>query len=233
MERVRGRTEQDRRLEAQHDVGARLRIHAAAGNARQAHLGERHLDAPRPDMGTEAGDHEDGIAFAEVHRMHRPRIGPRPELAVDVAVAEDARRAGAAGGREHHPAALGPDPIVHRGEGAVRRIGRRILHHLGLVEHRPLGDEVVDTPDVRRDEAEPVEAAAIEGAVLVEKRRDGGDLAVLDGAQLVARGGVELGRPVAVGARPIAVMAMPLDRLEPHSPRRLRAPLIRHGPMNP
>ena len=183
-------------------------------------------------MGAEAGDHEDGVARAEIHGVHRPRIGPGPELAVDVAVAEDARRAGAAGGREHHPAALGPERVVHRREGAVGRICCRVLHHLGFVEHRPFGDEVLDAPDVRGDEAEPVEAAAIEGAVLIEKGRRRRDLVVLDGAQLVARRGVELGRPILFGPRPLAIVAMPLDCLEPHSPCRLGAPLILHGLMN-
>lgn len=184
-------------------------------------------------MRAEAGDQEHRVAAAEIHRMHRPRIGPGPELAVDVAVAEDARRAGAAGGREHHPAALGPEPIAHRGEGAVRRICCRVLHHLGFVEHRPFGDEVVDASDVGGNEAEPIEAAAVEGAVLVEKRRDSGDFVILDGAELVARGGVEPGRPIALGSRALAVVAMALDRLEPHSPCRVRPPLIRHGLMNP
>src|SRR6185312_8654226 len=73
------------------------------------------------------------------------------------------------------------------------------------------------------DEAEPVEAAAVEGAVLVEEGHRGGEPRLLDGAQLVARRGVEARRPEALRACPVRVRAQPLERLEPGPARRFGA----------
>jgi len=65
-------------------------------------------------------------------------------------------------------------------------------HHLGLVDDRPLR-QIVDGPDVRRQESEAVEAAPIEPAVLVQERRQDGQLGVLDRAQLVSRARLDRG----------------------------------------
>ncbi len=78
MQRVGRRAQHDGRLEADHDIGAGTRIHAAAGQGRQAHFGQRVLHAPGPDMGAVAGDHEHRVAVAEIHGVQRPRIGPGP-----------------------------------------------------------------------------------------------------------------------------------------------------------
>ena len=72
MQRVGRRTEQDGWLVADDNVGSRPGIHAAARQRRQAHFGERVLHAPGQHMRPIAGDHEDRIAFAEVHRDEAP-----------------------------------------------------------------------------------------------------------------------------------------------------------------
>jgi hypothetical protein len=144
VQRVGRRAQQDGRLEPADHVRPGAGVHAAAGQDRQAHLGQRHLHAPGEDMRAVAGDHEHRVAVPEVHRVQRPRVGPGPLLAVDVAVAEHARRAGRAGRGEPHPAALRPDRVVHRRVGAVGRMFDGVGGHLVLVQHRPLRDEVID-----------------------------------------------------------------------------------------
>jgi hypothetical protein len=74
-------------------------------------------------------------------------------------------------------------------------MGLRVSHHLGLVDNRPLG-KIVNGPDVRRKKAETIEARPVEGAVLVEKRRESRKLGILDGDELVAARAVQGGRPV-------------------------------------
>ena len=181
-------------------------------------------------MGAVAGDHEDGVAVAEVHGMQGPRIGPGPELAIDLRIAEHARRAGGAGGGEHHPAARSPDRLAHGAVGAVGRMQQRVLGHLRLVDHGPFAARSSTVRMSVGDQAEAIEAAAIEVAVLVEERRHRGDLVVLDRGQLVARGGIEPRRPVIRRTRRIAVMAMAFDGGKPGLPRRRGAVRpIRHG----
>ena len=132
-----------------------------------------------------AGDHEHGIAVAEVHRMQRPRIGPSAHLAVHVAVAEDARCTGRPGGGKHHPAALGPDCVIDSGVGAVRRMLGSVHGHFGFLHHRPFGDQIGGAFDIIGNEAKSFKPAAIGAAVLVQEWHDSADLGVLNGSYLV------------------------------------------------
>ena len=195
MQGVRGRAHEHRGLEAVDHHGPHLGRHAAAGNAGDLHLGDGELDTPGEDVRAVAGANEQAVGRTDSEGVERAGIGPGPELAVELRVAEHPRDAGRARGREEHPPAFGPQGVVMRGVGAVRRMGLHVRHHLGLVDDRPLG-EIVHGPDVRRKEAETIEARPVEGAVLVEKGRERRKLGILDGDELVAARAVQGGRPV-------------------------------------
>ena len=168
-------------------------------------------------MGAEPHHREHTVAAPYPHRVESARVGPLPVAAVDMGVAEDPRDAGASRRGKQHPAAIRPFGLADRRIGSVGRVGGRVLHHLRLVHHRPFF-EVVDRPDVGRGEAQPVEAPAVEGAVLVEEGRQRLELVVLDGDQLVARAGLQRLRPVLVARRGIHIAAVALERLQPDPP---------------
>jgi hypothetical protein len=162
------------------------------------------------------------------------RVRPRPEFPVDVGVTKDPWRAGCAGGREHHPAALGPDFIIHGRIGAVGRVRGGVLRHFLLVDDRPFRREVADRLEIGRQQAKPIKAAAVKITVLIEERRDRPNLVVLDCSQLVARGRIQAGRPIIGRAGRISVVPMALDCLKPRLPRRRRAICCPgHGPPAP
>ena len=169
------------------------------------------------------GDHEHRVPLAETHGLQRARVGPCPQLAIEMRIAKYARRPGRPRRREHHPAALAPNRLVHGRVGPVGRLFGGILRHFQLVDHRPLCREVVDGAQVCRNEAEAIEAAPIEVAVFVEERRHRSDLVILDRSDLVARGGIEPRRPIIRRSRSIGIVAMALDGFKPRPPRFSRA----------
>ncbi len=214
MQGVGRRAQKDGRLEAQDDVGARSRVHAAARNGRQVHFLQRVLHAPGPDMRAISGHHEHRLAGLETHGEQRPRIGPGAGLAIDMGVAEHPRHAGRSGRREHHPAAPGPHRVGHGGVGAVGRMLGGIRHHFGFVDHRPLA-EIVNAADIARRKPEAVESSAVERAVLVEERHRGRELLVLNRGELVTRSSIEPRRPHVGAGGAIAIVAKLVERREP------------------
>ena len=94
----------------------------------------------------------------------------------------------------------------------------RVLRHLGFIDDRPFGDQIINGFDIGRRETEAIESPAIERAVLVEKRRDGRDLGILDRADLVLRGRIEPRRPVFFRAGLISVFAKFIEHAEPVRP---------------
>ena len=163
-------------------------------------MGERVQHAPAPDMRTKADHQEYLFARPGAERPQRPAVRPFPVFQVGLRIAEDPRRAGRARGRKNRPAAIVPDCVVMGGVGAPGRMGRHVGDHLLLVDRAPFR-QVVDRPDIVRRHAGGVEPAAVEGAVLVEKRRQLLQLGVLERPDFVARRGLQARRPVFRRAR--------------------------------
>ena len=163
-------------------------------------MGQRVQHAPAPDMRAEADDQEHLLARPGAKRPQRPAVGPFPVFQVGLRIAEDPRRAGRTRGRKDRPAAVVPDRVVVGGVGAPGRIGRHVGDHLLLVDRAPFR-QVVDRPDIVRGHAGLVEPAAVEGAVLVEKRRQLLQLGVLDRPDFVARRRLQARRPIVRRAR--------------------------------
>jgi len=226
MERVRGRADDDGRLESIDDGRPHLGGHPAPGNARHVHLGERGVDAPGEHVRPEAGADQRAIAWTEAERMKRPRVGPRPQLAVDLGVAEDARAPRRAGRGEHHPAPGGPQIVTVSRVGAERRGGLHVRDHLRFVDDRP-SRQVFGGGDVGGRQAQAVEASAVERAVLVEERRQRRELRILDRREFVAARTVERRRPVAFRCRRIGIAAIAVHHSEPRRSR-LRCSVARH-----
>jgi len=139
-------------------------------------------------------------------------------------VAEYPRCSGRTGRREQHPATLGPVRIVDGLVGAVGRIGQRILDHFLLVDDRPFA-EIVNGSDIARREPEPVEATAVEIAVLVKKGAERGALVVLDCDNFITRGGIDRARPIILRNRPLEALAMAGQSIEPYVTCRVLAVL--------
>ena len=185
-------------MEPLDEARAHPRVEATAGEDGDAHEVQRVVDPPEPDVGSVPECDERDVAVApESHRVHRARVGPGPDIAVERRVAEGTWRAGGPGREEHLPAASSPHVVVDRGVRAPRRAHVEVGRHLVLGRDRKRG-EVVDRPDRLGGDAVLVELSPVESHGVVGEANGRRDLRILDRPQLVARGRVQRAAPVAV-----------------------------------
>ena len=226
--RVRRRAREDRRPVLVDEACARPRVEPAASDDRDAHEVARVVHTPEPDMGSVTEREQRAVAPpAEPHRVHRAGVRPCPLLTVELRVTEGSRRACRARAREHLPAAGEPRRVVGRGVRAPRRVLGEILGHL-LARRDREQVQVLDTTDVGRGDAEPVQLAAVERHAVVRVAHRDAQLLVLDGAQRVPRAGLERAAPVRVVVGGGGGAAVALQQRQPFRSRRLHpSPRVR------